>query len=157
MSGHFPPFPSPLSRKTGSFFLQFQVSGNDGSLFGEDSFSCGQSGRGECGNSPDPETFRIFPLGPDGNDGDRTGGVKKNFPSLPVSLAPIDLPDLWIPFLKSRQIQKILLFETEIWPSMLLCAMRLGIPAGIVNARLSTRGFRRMSRFRFCFPGFLDL
>lgn len=77
--------------------------------------------------------------------------LKKNFPSLPVSLAPIDLPDLWIPFLKSRQIQKILLFETEIWPSMLLCAMRLGIPAGIVNARLSTRGFRRMSRFRFLF------
>lgn len=77
--------------------------------------------------------------------------LKKNFPSLPVSLAPIDLPDLWIPFLKSRQIQKILLFETEIWPSMLLCAMRLGIPAGIVNARLSTRGFRRMNRFRFLF------
>ena len=73
--------------------------------------------------------------------------LKKNFPSLPVSLAPLDLPDLWIPFLKSRNIQKILLFETEIWPAMLLCAMHLGIPAGIVNGRLSTRGFRRMSRF----------
>ena len=77
--------------------------------------------------------------------------LRKNFPLLPVSLAPIDLPDLWIPFLKSRHIQKILLFETEIWPVMLLCAMHLGIPAGIVNGRLSTRGFRRMNRFGFLF------
>lgn len=62
---------------------------------------------------------------------------------LPVSLAPLDLPGLWKPFLKSRRIRGILLFETEIWPSMLLTAKELGIPVGIVNGRLSSRSMRR--------------
>ena len=69
-------------------------------------------------------------------------------PDLPVSLAPLDLPGLWNPFLSSRRIRGILLFETEIWPSMLLTARDLGIPAGLVNGRLSTRSIRRYGRLR---------
>lgn len=81
--------------------------------------------------------------------------LKKQFPDLPVSLAPIDLPDLWVPFLKSRKIAGILLFETEIWPSMLASALSLGIRVGVVNGRLSTKGFNRTRRFRTLFSPLL--
>ena len=64
-------------------------------------------------------------------------------PGIPVSLAPLDLPGLWVPFLSSRRVRAILLFETEVWPAMILSARSLCIPAGIVNGRLSTRSHRR--------------
>ncbi|MGC8529466.1 MAG: 3-deoxy-D-manno-octulosonic acid transferase [Leptospirillia bacterium] len=70
-------------------------------------------------------------------------------PGIPVSLAPLDLPGLWHPFLSSRRVRAILLFETEVWPAMILSARSLGIPAGIVNGRLSTRSYRRYKALRF--------
>ncbi len=70
-------------------------------------------------------------------------------PDIPVSLAPLDLPGLWGPFLSSRRVRAILLFETEIWPAMLLAARERGIPVGIVNGRLSSRSFARYSRLSF--------
>ena len=70
-------------------------------------------------------------------------------PGIPVSLAPLDLPGLWRPFLSSRRVRAILLFETEVWPAMILSARSLGIPAGIVNGRLSTRSHRRYRRLAF--------
>nr|EES51628.1 MAG: Three-deoxy-D-manno-octulosonic-acid transferase domain protein [Leptospirillum ferrodiazotrophum] len=70
-------------------------------------------------------------------------------PGIPVSLAPLDLPGLWVPFLSSRRVRAILLFETEVWPAMILSARSLGIPAGIVNGRLSTRSHRRYRRLAF--------
>ena len=69
-------------------------------------------------------------------------------PDIPVSLAPLDLPGLWVPFLASRRVRAILLFETEVWPAMLLSARSLSIPAGIVNGRLSTRSFGRYRKIR---------
>jgi 3-deoxy-D-manno-octulosonic-acid transferase len=69
-------------------------------------------------------------------------------PDLPVSLAPLDLPDLWDPFIRSRGIRGIILFETEIWPMMLITAMARKVPVALVNGRLSTTGFGRMKRFR---------
>lgn len=69
-------------------------------------------------------------------------------PDVQVSLAPLDLPDLWEPFLRSRGIRGIILFETEIWPMMLLTALANGIPVAMVNGRLSTSGYSGMMRFR---------
>ncbi len=83
--------------------------------------------------------------------------LQKKFPGIPVSLAPLDLPDLWEPFLKSRNISGILLFETEIWPSMMLCANAMGIPVGVVNGRLSSRGIKRMGRIKFLFRPLIGL
>jgi len=77
--------------------------------------------------------------------------LKRHFPEISVSLAPIDLPDLWVPFLKGRKIAGILLFETEIWPSMLASALSLDVKVGVVNGRLSTKGFNRIRRFRTLF------
>ncbi len=69
--------------------------------------------------------------------------LSKAHPDLPVTLSPLDLPELWIPFLKSRRVRGILLFETEVWPSMLASARERGIPVGLVNGRLSSRSFGR--------------
>ncbi len=84
--------------------------------------------------------------------------LSKAHPEIPVTLAPLDLPGLWIPFFKSRGVRGILLFETEVWPSMLGSARDLGIPVGLVNGRLSSRSFGRYrSLVRFVRPFFSRL
>ena len=73
----------------------------------------------------------------------------KSFPGLPVSLLPLDLPGIWEPFWLSRRIRRVILFETEIWPMMLLTAYSRNIPVMVVNGRLSPGGFAAMMRWRF--------
>lgn len=77
--------------------------------------------------------------------------LKAAHPEIPSGLAPLDLPGLWRPFLKGRRIRGILLFETEVWPAMILEASRAGIPVGLVNARLSSTSYRRYKALRFLF------
>ncbi len=69
------------------------------------------------------------------------------FPHLPVSLLPLDLPGIWEPFWTHRSIDRIILFETEIWPMMLLSAMSRKIPVLVASGRLSPKGFESMSRW----------
>lgn len=60
-----------------------------------------------------------------------------------VSLAPLDsLPcvHLW---LRRVRPQLLVLFETEIWPTTVLAARRLGVHVAVVNGRLSDRAFPR--------------
>jgi 3-deoxy-D-manno-octulosonic-acid transferase len=86
------------------------------------------------------------------------GALLKAFPKMPVSLLPFDLPGLWDPFWKSRRISRVIIFETEIWPMMLLTAYSRHIPVMVVNGRLSPKGFRSMKRWRFFLsPLFLGL
>lgn len=77
------------------------------------------------------------------------GALLKNFPDIPVSLLPLDLPGLWDPFWRSRRVSRVILFETEIWPMMLLTAYSRKIPVMVVNGRLSPGGFASMRRWRF--------
>lgn len=77
------------------------------------------------------------------------GALVKAFPDTPVSLLPLDLPGLWEPFWSSRRVSRIILFETEIWPMMLLTAYSRRIPVMVVNGRLSPAGFSAMKRWRF--------
>ncbi len=73
----------------------------------------------------------------------------KAHPGIPVSLAPLDLPGLWGPFLRSRRIRGILLFETEIWPAMLGSAREQGLSVALVNGRLSSRSFGRYRKLKW--------
>lgn len=82
--------------------------------------------------------------------------LSKARPDLPVTLSPLDLPGIWSPFLKSRRVRGILLFETEIWPGMLSSARELGIPVGLVNGRLSSRSFGRYRRLAFLVRPFIE-
>ena len=77
------------------------------------------------------------------------GALVKAFPDLPVSLLPLDLPGLWEPFWSSRRVSRVILFETEIWPMMLLTAYSRNIPVMVVNGRLSPAGFSAMKRWGF--------
>lgn len=70
--------------------------------------------------------------------------AKRQFPSLEVSLSPLDLA-----FLKRRQLKRlkprlILIVETEIWPNMLMQASKQNIPIVFVNARISEKTLQRM-------------
>ena len=77
------------------------------------------------------------------------GALVKAFPDTPVTLLPLDLPGLWEPFWISRRVSRVILFETEIWPMMLLTAYSRKIPVMVVNGRLSPAGFSAMKRWRF--------
>ncbi len=68
---------------------------------------------------------------------------------------PIDLP--WI---VKRVIGKVdpdivVLTETELWPNFLRVCSKRGIPAVMVNGRISPRSFRRYSRTSFFWEGVL--
>ena len=82
--------------------------------------------------------------------------LSKARPDLPVTLSPLDLPGIWSPFLRSRRVRGILLFETEIWPGMLSSARELGIPVGLVNGRLSSRSFGRYRKLAFLVRPFIE-
>ena len=47
--------------------------------------------------------------------------------------------------------------ESEIWPNLIYETHRLGIPIGLMNARLSPRSGRRLKKFRSLVSPFLEL
>ena len=51
-------------------------------------------------------------------------------------------------FLDRIRPDALILLELEAWPNMMAACSRRGIPVGVVNGRLSDRGFRRYRRFR---------
>lgn len=60
--------------------------------------------------------------------------------------APLDLPWVVKRFLRQLKPSAYLCLETELWPVMLRLAKAQGIPALLVNGRLSERSFRRYAR-----------
>ena len=66
-----------------------------------------------------------------------------------VSFAPLDCALAVDIFLERVQPEALLIVETEIWPQMLALTSRHGIPAGIVNARMTERSF---GRYRWIAP-----
>lgn len=57
--------------------------------------------------------------------------------------APVDLPDVVERFLDRWRPDLALMVESEIWPNMLATLAVRGVPAVLVNARMSERSFRR--------------
>ncbi|WP_448190602.1 3-deoxy-D-manno-octulosonic acid transferase [Azospirillum sp. sgz301742] len=56
---------------------------------------------------------------------------------------PVDLPDAVDRFLDHWRPDLVLWIESEIWPNLLAGVRRRGIPAALVNARMSARSFAR--------------
>ncbi len=56
---------------------------------------------------------------------------------------PVDLPDAVTRFLDHWRPDLALWIESEIWPNLLAGVARRGIPAALVNARMSARSFAR--------------
>jgi len=103
--------------------------------------------------------------------------LKKRYPDKPIvlsnmtetgrtvaaSLREVDLA-IYFPFdytfsvrrlLRSINPSLIVIVETELWPNFLRTARRLGIPAMIVNGRISDRSFQRYRKLRSFFSAVL--
>lgn len=65
-----------------------------------------------------------------------------------VAPCPLDLGRPLDRMLDAARPRVLVLVETELWPEMLHRAARRGIPAAVVNARLSSEAFRRYRRVR---------
>ncbi len=59
---------------------------------------------------------------------------------------PFDLPGIMARFLGRVSPRLVLVMETEVWPNMLAACAERGIPAVLVNARLSERSARGYAR-----------
>lgn len=64
---------------------------------------------------------------------------------------PFDLPGIAGKFLDRLRPDAVVILETEIWPNFLAECHGRGIPAMIVNGRISGRSFGGYARFRFFF------
>lgn len=68
---------------------------------------------------------------------------------------PVDLPDAVARFLDHWHPDLVLWIESEIWPNLLSGVRRRGIPAALVNARMSARSFTRWRYARGLVRGLL--
>jgi len=77
--------------------------------------------------------------------------ARRSRPDLLVRLLPLDLgPCVRRVFARLRPTMLVLV-ELELWPNLLLECKMAGIPAMVVNGRISDRGWRRMKRARWLF------
>lgn len=60
--------------------------------------------------------------------------------------APVDLPGAVRGFLDHWRPDAVLWMESELWPNQLAELRRRGVPAALINARMSARSFRRWRR-----------
>ena len=70
--------------------------------------------------------------------------ARKRWPD--ASLAPLDLPRTMARALDARRPRVLILVETELWPNWLRLAQGRGTRIGIVNGRVSDRGWKRWRR-----------
>ena len=74
-----------------------------------------------------------------------------------VIYAPLDFGFLVRRTMIRLQPRVVVMVESELWPNLIVQTSRLGIPVGLVNARLSPRSGRRLRRFRRLVSPFLSL
>ncbi len=86
---------------------------------------------------------------PSGRDFIRRGGYNGSF-------LPLDTPSCVRRFLSRVKPRCLILAETELWPCLLRETVLAGIPAGMVNARISRRSLKRYSAIRRTLAGSLS-
>ena len=65
-----------------------------------------------------------------------------------VFFYPLDFAFSVRAYLRALQPKLVVLMESELWPRMLVECRRAGIPAAVVNARVSDRSFARARKVR---------
>lgn len=73
-----------------------------------------------------------------------------------VIYAPLDFGFLVRRVMRRFSPRLVVTVESELWPGLISQTSRLGIPMGLVNARLSPRSGRRLKKFRFFVRPFLE-
>ena len=74
-----------------------------------------------------------------------------------VIYAPLDFGFLIRRMMKRLGPRVVVMVESELWPHLIYQTHRMGIPIGLMNARLSPRSGRRLKKFRGLFGPFLEL
>lgn len=77
--------------------------------------------------------------------------------SVRVIYAPLDFGFLIRRVMKRFEPRLVVMVESELWPNLISQVHRLGIPLGLMNARLSPRSGRRLEAFRAVVSPFLSL
>ena len=72
------------------------------------------------------------------------------------ALLPYDHPILTGHIVSRLRPKLFLLFETELWPNLLLSLQARGVPVVIVNGRISDRSYPRYRRLRWLFAPILE-
>jgi 3-deoxy-D-manno-octulosonic-acid transferase len=70
------------------------------------------------------------------------------YPQLPKRLLPLDLYPLTRSFLKKLSPKRLLIFESEVWPSLLKSAVELGVPTYFVSGKVGEKAFKRLLKFK---------
>ncbi len=73
----------------------------------------------------------------------RAGGLDRR---VLQQFVPLDVPRWLRRFLRHWRPQAVALVESELWPNLIACVRRHGLPLALVNARLSARSFRGWQR-----------
>ena len=73
--------------------------------------------------------------------------ILKKFNNVEHRYFPLDVNFLIERFLKLWSPDKILLVDSEIWPNLILNAKRHRVPIALINARLTTKSFKRWMIF----------
>lgn len=68
---------------------------------------------------------------------------------LTVIYSPVDLALVVGPVFARIRPRQFILVEAEVWPNLVRCMQRAGVPVVLVNARLSPRSERRYRQFRW--------
>ncbi len=84
--------------------------------------------------------------------------AKKRFVKYGVEILffPYDFPFSVKRFLKSVNVEKIIIAETELWPNFLKIAKKMGKKIFIVNGRISEKSFKRYKLFKIFFKKVME-
>ncbi len=74
--------------------------------------------------------------------------AKKLYPEVPSRVTPLDLYPLIKKFLKKNRPKAILIYESEIWPSLLKATTELSIPLFFVSGKIGEKAYRRLLKFK---------
>ncbi len=69
-------------------------------------------------------------------------------PELTVIYSPVDLRFVVKPVFRRIRPRQFILVEAEVWPNLVWCAGRAGVPTVLVNARLSPKSEGRFRKFK---------
>jgi len=72
----------------------------------------------------------------------------ERFPAADVTYLPFDLGYAVHRFFNAYRPRLLILTEGDLWPTVLRCARRRGVPVIVINSRIGERSFRRLRRFR---------
>ncbi len=74
--------------------------------------------------------------------------ARKLYPRVPSRVLPLDLYPLTLKFLEKTEPKAFLIYETEIWPSLLKALSKRSVPTFFVSGKIGEKTYRRLRFFR---------